>query len=81
VPLPVSRVVENETRILGSFAYVHEDFENVAAWLAETDLDLDRLIELRVGFDGIIDAFDAYASGSFDGVRTIFQPDLEVASR
>jgi 2-desacetyl-2-hydroxyethyl bacteriochlorophyllide A dehydrogenase len=81
VPLPVSRVVENETRILGSFAYVHEDFDNVAAWLAETDLDLDRLIELRVGFDGIIDAFDAYASGSFDGVRTIFQPDLEVASR
>lgn len=81
VPLPVSRVVENETRIIGSFAYRHEDFEDVAAWLAETDLDLDRLIELRVGFDGVIDAFDRYADGSFDGIRTIFQPDLEEASR
>jgi 2-desacetyl-2-hydroxyethyl bacteriochlorophyllide A dehydrogenase len=80
VPLPVSRVVENETRIVGSFAYVHEDFENVAAWLAETDLDLDRLIELRVGFDRVIDAFDRYADGSFDGIRTIFQPHLEEAS-
>jgi 2-desacetyl-2-hydroxyethyl bacteriochlorophyllide A dehydrogenase len=80
VALPVSRVVENETRIIGSFAYVHEDFVNVAAWVGATDLDLGSLIELRVGFDGVIDAFDRYADGSFDGIRTIFKPDLAAGS-
>jgi L-iditol 2-dehydrogenase len=77
VPLPVSRVVENETRIVGSFAYRHEDFVNVAEWVGETELNLGALIELRVGFGGIIDAFDRYAAGSFDGIRTVFKPDLE----
>jgi 2-desacetyl-2-hydroxyethyl bacteriochlorophyllide A dehydrogenase len=76
VPLPVSRVVENETRIIGSFAYRHEDFVNVANWVGTTDLDLGSLIELRVGFDGVIDAFDRYAAGTFDGIRTIFKPEL-----
>ncbi len=81
VPFPVSRMVENETRIIGSFAYVHEDFVNVAEWVGQTDLDLGALIELRVGFDGVIDAFDRYADGSFDGIRTIFKPDHEEAPR
>ncbi|HEY5333774.1 MAG TPA: alcohol dehydrogenase catalytic domain-containing protein [Solirubrobacterales bacterium] len=81
VPFPVSRMVENETRIIGSFAYAHEDFVNVAAWVGSTDLDLGSLIELRVGFDGVIDAFDRYAEGSFDGIRTIFKPDQEEPSK
>jgi L-iditol 2-dehydrogenase len=74
VPLPVSRVVENETRVLGSFAYTHEEFVDVARWIAETELDLEPLIELRVGFETVIGAFESYAAGDFDGIRTIFQP-------
>jgi L-iditol 2-dehydrogenase len=77
VPLPVSRVVESETRVLGSFAYTHEEFADVARWIAETELDLTPLIELRVGFDSVIDAFERYAAGSFDGIRTLFQPTRE----
>lgn len=73
-PLPVSRTVENETRVLGSFAYTHEDFANVAEWVSTTELDLAPVIELRVGFDGVIDAFERYADGSLDAMRTLFQP-------
>ncbi|MEZ5076794.1 MAG: alcohol dehydrogenase catalytic domain-containing protein [Solirubrobacterales bacterium] len=74
VPLPISRVVENETTVRGSFAYLHEDFVRVAEWIESTDVDLARLIELRVSFDDVIDAFDRYADGSLDAVRTVFKP-------
>lgn len=74
VPLPVSRTVENETRILGSFGYRHEDFANVAEWVSTTELDLSPLIELRVDFETVIDAFDRYSDGSLDAMRTLFQP-------
>jgi 2-desacetyl-2-hydroxyethyl bacteriochlorophyllide A dehydrogenase len=77
VPLPVSRVVENETRVLGSFAYTHEEFAAVAEWIGSTELDLAPLIELRVGFGGVIEAFERYADGSFDAIRTVFQPARE----
>jgi len=75
VPLPVSRVVENETRVLGSFAYSHGDFVEVAEWVGSTDMDLSPIIQLRVGFDGVIDAFERYADGSLDAMRTLFQPE------
>jgi|GEM_PF-3373063 len=74
VAFPVSRLVENETRILGSFAYTHQDFVNVADWIDSTDLDLAPLIELTVGFDGVIGAFERYADGSLDAIRTVFRP-------
>ena len=74
VPIPVSRVVENETRIIGSFAYLHEDFVNVAEWIATGEVDLSPLIQLRVGFDEVIDAFERHADGSIDPIRTLFQP-------
>ena len=74
VPIPVSRVVENETRIIGSFAYLHEDFVNVAEWVATGEVDLTPVIQLRVGFDEVIDAFERHADGSIDPIRTLFQP-------
>jgi len=79
VALPVSRVVENETRVMGSFAYSHDDFVEVAEWVSSTALDLSPIIQLRVGFDGVIDAFESYADGSLDAMRTLFQPDVGVA--
>jgi 2-desacetyl-2-hydroxyethyl bacteriochlorophyllide A dehydrogenase len=77
VPIPVSRVVENETRIIGSFAYLHEDFVNVAEWVAAGEVDLTPVIQLRVGFDDVIDAFERHADGSIDPIRTLFQPARE----
>jgi threonine dehydrogenase-like Zn-dependent dehydrogenase len=81
VPLPVSRVVENETRVLGSFAYSHGDFVEVAEWVGSTDMDLSPIIQLRVGFDGVIDAFERYAEGSLDAMRTLFQPGRPAPER
>jgi 2-desacetyl-2-hydroxyethyl bacteriochlorophyllide A dehydrogenase len=75
VPLPVSRAVENETTVRGSFAYLHEDFVRVSEWIDSTDVDLARLIELRVGFETVIGAFERYADGSLDAVRTVFKPE------
>jgi threonine dehydrogenase-like Zn-dependent dehydrogenase len=74
IPLPVSTLVWRETRLIGSFGYSHEDFADVAAWMADSATDLSPIIELRVGFDDMIDVFDAYAEGSLNAVRTLLQP-------
>jgi len=76
IPLPVSTLVWRETRLIGSFGYSHGDFADVAAWMADSATDLSPMIELRVGFDDMIDVFDAYAEGSLNAVRTLLQPAI-----
>jgi threonine dehydrogenase-like Zn-dependent dehydrogenase len=79
IPLPVSKVVWNETRIVGSYGYTHEDFADVAAWVASGEADLAGAVGHRVGYDGLIGAIRAYGDGSLTAVRTLFRPDLEAA--
>lgn len=74
IPLPVSVVVARETRIIGSYGYSQADFADVVAWLGTGGVDLAPIIEERVGFDGLIAAFEAYAAGSLTAVRTLLQP-------
>ncbi len=74
IPLPVSAVVWRETRISGSYGYSPADFADVVAWVGRGEADLDLLVQRRVGFDEVIPAFAAYAEGSLDAVRTLFQP-------
>lgn len=74
IPLPVSEVVWRETRIFGSYGYSPADFADVAAWVGRGEADLGLLVQRRVGFDGLIPAFAAYADGSLTAVRTLFQP-------
>jgi threonine dehydrogenase-like Zn-dependent dehydrogenase len=76
IPLPVSRVVWRETRIFGSYGYSHSDFADVAEWVCRREVDLSPMIERRVGFGDVVDAFDAYADGTLNAVRTLFQPAL-----
>jgi threonine dehydrogenase-like Zn-dependent dehydrogenase len=76
IPLPVSTVVWQETRIFGSYGYSHADFLDVVRWLGRAEVDVSELIEKRVGFDDVIAAFDAYVDGSLDAVRTVLQPAL-----
>ena len=76
IPLPVSTVVWRETRIIGSYGYSHDDFADVVEWTGHGEADLAPLIEGRVGFDGLIGAFDSYADGSLNAMRTLFQPAL-----
>jgi len=77
IPLPVSAVVGAEIRIMGSYGYDHDDFADVVAWVGRGEVDLDPIVEHRVGFDGVIEAFGAYADGSLRAVRTLFQPTKE----
>jgi threonine dehydrogenase-like Zn-dependent dehydrogenase len=74
IPLPVSLVVSNETRITGSYGYSHADFADVAAWVASGERDLSPVVERRVGYDELIGAIRAYGDGSLTAVRTLFQP-------
>ena len=74
IPLPVSTVVARETRILGSYGYTRSEFAEVVAWLCRREVDVSILIERRVGFDGVVAAFDGYLDGSLTAVRTVLQP-------
>ena len=74
IPLPVSTVVSRETRIVGSYGYSRSEFAGVVDWLCSREVDLSTLIEHRVGFDGIVAAFDGYLDGSLTAVRTVLQP-------
>jgi threonine dehydrogenase-like Zn-dependent dehydrogenase len=75
IPLPVSDVVGRETRIMGSYGYDPSDFAGVVAWVGRREADLGVLIEDRVGFAGLIGAFEAYKNRTTDAVRTLFQPE------
>jgi len=74
IPLPVSLVVWNETRISGSYGFSHADFADVVAWVGSGERDLAPIVQHRVGYDGIVDAFTGYGVGSLTAVRTLFQP-------
>jgi threonine dehydrogenase-like Zn-dependent dehydrogenase len=74
IPLPVSAVVSRETRIVGSYGYSRSEFADVVDWLCRREVDVSILIEHRVGFDGIVAAFDGYMDGSLTAVRTVLQP-------
>jgi threonine dehydrogenase-like Zn-dependent dehydrogenase len=76
IPLPVSTVVWRETRIIGSYGYSRSEFAGVVDWLCRREVDVSVLIEHRVGFDGIVAAFDGYMDGSLSAVRTVLQPAL-----
>jgi threonine dehydrogenase-like Zn-dependent dehydrogenase len=76
IPLPVSTVVSRETRIVGSYGYSRSEFADVVDWLCGREVDISMLIEHRIGFDGIVAAFDGYMDGSLTAVRTVLQPAL-----
>lgn len=74
IPFSVSAVVGAELRILGSYGYSQQDFAEVAEWVSRGERDLSPIIQARVGFDGVVDAFEAYADRSSTPLRTLFQP-------
>jgi (R,R)-butanediol dehydrogenase / meso-butanediol dehydrogenase / diacetyl reductase len=76
IPLPVSTVVWRETRVCGSYGYTHSDFADVAEFLGSGEVDVSPVIGGRVGFDRVIAAFEGYADGSLNAVRTVLQPAL-----
>ncbi len=74
IPLAVEPLVVGERVIRGSFNYTREDFAATAAWVASKEVDLSPMIEARVDLDGLVPAFRAYADGTSQAVKTLFQP-------
>jgi threonine dehydrogenase-like Zn-dependent dehydrogenase len=74
IPLAVEPLVVGERVIRGSFNYTRKDFAATAAWVASEEVDLSPVIEARVDLDGLIPAFRAYADGTSQAVKTLFQP-------
>ncbi|HET8673241.1 MAG TPA: alcohol dehydrogenase catalytic domain-containing protein [Thermoleophilaceae bacterium] len=74
IPLAVEPLVQGERVIRGSFNYTREDFAATAAWVASKEVDLSPVIEARVDLDGLIPAFRAYADGTSQAMKTLFQP-------
>jgi 2-desacetyl-2-hydroxyethyl bacteriochlorophyllide A dehydrogenase len=71
LPIDAAALVMGERRILGSAVYTPEDFIGVAAWVAETDVPLERMIQERTDLDGLPGAFARYADHSLVAVKTL----------
>ena len=72
-------LVDGSRRILGSnygFADPAIDFPRYAQWHLDGRLPVERLIDRRVGLDGIEAAFDRLRAG--DGLRQILVPDAHL---
>ena len=72
-------LVDGSRRILGSnygFADPAIDFPRYAQWHLDGRLPVERLIDRRVGLDGIEAAFDRLRAG--DGLRQILVPDAQL---
>lgn len=74
LPFPVELLVGGERVIRGSFNYSRAEFAAVAQWIASGAVDLGPVIQARVDLDGLIDAFNGYAAGTAQAMKTLFQP-------
>lgn len=67
-------LVVDERRLVGSFCYTAEEFHQTADWVAAGPAGIDLLIEGHVGFDTVVDRFDALATGQDAAVKAVFEP-------
>lgn len=74
IPFSISELVGRELRVAGSYGYSPADFAEVAGWVGRGERDLSPVIQARVGFDGLVEAFERYADGSSTPMRTLLQP-------
>jgi threonine dehydrogenase-like Zn-dependent dehydrogenase len=62
--VPIMRVVDEELAVLGSFGSTRDEIATVTRWVASGELDLDGLVQARVGWDDVIAGFDRYREPS-----------------
>ncbi|MEX2376364.1 MAG: alcohol dehydrogenase catalytic domain-containing protein [Dehalococcoidia bacterium] len=74
VPLPMAAVVMGERIVRGSAVYRPDEFRETADWVASGEIDLEPLIEDRIGLDALPAAFTAYADGSRTAFKTLYCP-------
>jgi threonine dehydrogenase-like Zn-dependent dehydrogenase len=76
ISIPSLPIEIGERRISGSSTYTPDDYRDVASWAASGETDLSPMIQERVGWHGLLGAFEGYADGSLTAMKTLLQPDL-----
>jgi threonine dehydrogenase-like Zn-dependent dehydrogenase len=71
LPVDAAALVMGERRVYGSAVYTPSDFADVAAWVAETDLPLERMIQEHTDLDGLPETFGRYADHTLTAVKTL----------
>jgi 2-desacetyl-2-hydroxyethyl bacteriochlorophyllide A dehydrogenase len=71
LPIDAAALVMGERRVIGSAVYTPADFADVAAWVAETALPLERMIQERTDLDGLPETFARYADHTLTAVKTL----------
>lgn len=74
-PIDATALVMGERQLIGSAVYTPADFAEVAAWVGETELPLDALVQTQVDLDGLPGAFAGYADGTLRSVKTLLRLD------
>jgi threonine dehydrogenase-like Zn-dependent dehydrogenase len=75
IAIPALPIEIGERRISGSSTYTQEDYCDVATWVGSGETDFAPMIQERVGWEGIVDAFRRYGDGSLTAMKTLFQPE------
>ena len=75
VEVPAYAVSTEERTIIGSFCYSRQHFSDTARWVGETEVDLSRLVDGRVGLDAAEEAFTALARGTTAASKILVFPN------
>lgn len=76
VDLPLYAVTTLERRLLGALVYTREEFRDTAGWVNSRPSELEGLIDIRVGFDGVVELFRSMAAGEAQPMKAVLLPDL-----
>lgn len=72
--IPAYSVSTEERSLIGSFCHTAEEFAQTAEWVGTAPAELARLIEGRVGWGGVIDAFTSLAKGENPASKVLVLP-------
>ncbi len=73
VELDAYAISTAERQLIGSFSYSAAEFSATAAWLAGHP-ELEQLVEARVGWSGVAEAFRSLAAGESAASKIVFVP-------
>jgi threonine dehydrogenase-like Zn-dependent dehydrogenase len=65
-----------ERQLIGSFSYSAAEFRETAAWLADHP-ELEQLVDARVGWSRVAEAFRSLAAGESTASKIIFMPEMD----
>lgn len=71
IPLPIAPLVTGERTLVGSSAYLRDDFAAAIEMLAGGDRSAVMMVQQTVELDQISDVFEGYATGTLTALKTV----------